>query len=86
MVFVREDIHFKVISKEALSIEGMFIELNFRKKKWLLSCSYNPNYNTYRSSRNIKEKLRFILCTIRELNFNRGFQYRHKSLLHEDIL
>ena len=21
----------------------MFIELNFRKKKWLLSCSYNPH-------------------------------------------
>ena len=26
----------------------MFIELNFRKKKWLLSCSYNPNFNTIR--------------------------------------
>ena len=39
MVFVREDISSKVISKETLSIEGMFIELNFRKKKWLLSCS-----------------------------------------------
>ena len=43
MVFVREDILSKVISKETLSIEGMFIELNFRKKKWLLSYSYNPN-------------------------------------------
>ena len=46
MVFVREDIPSKVISKETLSIEGMFIELNFRKRKWLLSCSYNPNFNT----------------------------------------
>ena len=46
MVFVREDIPSKVISKETLSIEGMFIELNFRKKKWLVSCSYNPNFNT----------------------------------------
>ena len=26
-------------------IEALFIELNFRKKKWLLSCSYNPNKN-----------------------------------------
>ena len=33
MVFVREDIPSKVISKETLSKEGMFIELNFRKKK-----------------------------------------------------
>ena len=37
MVFIREDIPSKVISKETLSIEGMFIELNFCKKKWLLS-------------------------------------------------
>ena len=46
MVFVREDIPSKLISKETLDIEGIFIELNFRKKKWLLSCSYNPNKNT----------------------------------------
>ena len=24
----------------------MFIELNFRKKKWLLSCAYNPSKTT----------------------------------------
>ena len=46
MVFVREDIPSKLISKETLDIEGIFIELNFRKKKWLLSCSYNSNKNT----------------------------------------
>ena len=45
-VFVREDIPSKLISKETLDIEGIFIELNFPKKKWLLSCSYNPNKNT----------------------------------------
>ena len=32
-IMVRKDIPSKVISKETLSIEGMFIELNFRKKK-----------------------------------------------------
>ena len=46
MVFVREDIPSKLISKETLDIVGIFIELNFRKKKWLLSCSYNPSKNT----------------------------------------
>ena len=46
MIFVREDIPSKVTSKETLSVDGMFIELNIRKKKWLLSCSYNPNINT----------------------------------------
>ena len=46
MVFVGENIPSKVISKETLSIEGVFFELNFCKKKWLLSCSYNPKFNT----------------------------------------
>ena len=46
MVFVREYIPTKAISKETSSLEGMFIKLNFRKKNWLLSCSYNPNFNT----------------------------------------
>ena len=27
---------------QSSSIEGFFIELNLRCKKWLLSCSYNP--------------------------------------------
>ena len=43
IVFVREDIPSKLISLEKLDIEGIFVELNFRKKKWLLSCSYNSN-------------------------------------------
>ena len=38
MIFVREDI--PSLNK---SIESLFIELNFRKKKWLLCCTYNPN-------------------------------------------
>ena len=46
MVFVREDIPSKIISKDTLRIEGMLIELVFRKKKWLISCSYNANFNT----------------------------------------
>ena len=42
MVFVREDIPSRVLSLNK-SIESLFIELNFRKKKWLLCCAYNPN-------------------------------------------
>ena len=30
-------------SKFIPTIEGFFIELNLRKKKWLLCCIYNPN-------------------------------------------
>ena len=45
MVFVREDITAKFLSCEDKPIEALFIELNFRKEEWLLSCSYNPNKN-----------------------------------------
>ena len=44
MVFVREDIPSRVLSLNK-SINSLFIELNFRKKKWLLCCTYNPNRN-----------------------------------------
>ena len=45
MVFDRRDITAKFLSFEDKPIEAVFIELNFRKNKWLLSCSYNPNKN-----------------------------------------
>ena len=44
MVFVREDYLSRVLSLNK-STESLFIELNFRKKKWLLCCTYNPNRN-----------------------------------------
>ena len=43
LVYVQENLSAKLLSSEAKTIEGIFIELNFRKKKWLLSCSYNPS-------------------------------------------
>ena len=43
LVYVREDIPSKLIPMQSSSIEGFFIELNLRCKKWLLSCSYNPH-------------------------------------------
>ena len=45
MVFVHEDITAKFLSFEDKPIGALFIELNFRKKKWLLRCSGNPNEN-----------------------------------------
>ena len=45
MLFVGEDIPSKLLSeyKPKNSVENIFIETNLRSKKWLLSCSYNPN-------------------------------------------
>ena len=43
MLFVRNDIPSKKISIEKLPTESFLIELYLRKKRWLISYSYNPN-------------------------------------------
>ena len=58
MVFVREDITAKFLCFEDKPIEAPFIELNFRKKKWFLSCSYNPNKS------NISNHLQRLINTL----------------------
>ena len=44
IIYVREDMPSKILEKHKLpqDVEGMFVELNFRKIKWLL-------FGTYRS-------------------------------------
>ena len=43
LLYVREDLPSKLLLVEENLIEGFFVEINLRnKKKWLLSCSYNP--------------------------------------------
>ena len=39
LVYVREDIPSKLIPMQNSLIKGLFIELNLRSTKWLLSCS-----------------------------------------------
>ena len=43
MYDVWDDISCKLIPMRNSSIEGLFIELKLRKKKWLLCCSYNSH-------------------------------------------
>ena len=42
LLYIREDIPTKVLSFETPPIECFYVEINLHKKKWLLSCSYNP--------------------------------------------
>ena len=64
MVFVREDIPSRALSLNK-SIESLFIELNFCKKKRLLCSTYNPNRNNISSHLDLlRKKLRFIFCRI----------------------
>ena len=44
LLYVREDIPSTLLNTELL-IEGFCIEINIRKNKWLLVCTYNPNKN-----------------------------------------
>ena len=42
LLFIREDVPLKPLPMNNV-IEGFFVEINLRnKKKWILSCSYNP--------------------------------------------
>ena len=44
LMYVCDDIPCKLISMHNSTIEGFFIKLRLRKKKWLLCCSYNPHW------------------------------------------
>ena len=46
LVFVCEDITAKFLSFEDKPIEALSVDLNFRKKKWLLSSSFNSKKTT----------------------------------------
>ena len=44
MIYIRDDIPSKLLLKHVFpdDIEGSFVELNFRKSKWLLMRAYHP--------------------------------------------
>ena len=42
ILYIREEIPSNF---ESLPIEGFYVELKLRSKKWLINCSYNPNRN-----------------------------------------
>ena len=48
MLFVREDIPAKLLSRDFPLAESFFVEINLYKKKWLINCSYNPHKNDLR--------------------------------------
>ena len=43
MLFIRNNMSTKVVSTDDSLIESFYVELNFRKKMWLLICSYKPS-------------------------------------------
>ena len=47
LLYVRDDIPFRLLAdyKMKETLELFFVEVDIRKKKWLLGCSYNPHKN-----------------------------------------
>jgi exonuclease III len=54
MLYVRNDIPAQLLKCHTFSgkFENFFVEINLRKKKWLVSCSYNPHLNEIASHLN----------------------------------
>ena len=67
MLFFWEEVPSKLLNeyKPNSSVENIFIEINFRSKKWLLSCSCNPNLTILNNhTQNINRGLDFYSSTI----------------------
>ena len=70
LLYIRSNIPSKEIPNSRLSSpsEGFFVEINLRKKKWLISCSYIPNKSLIQNHLlEISKKL--DLCSSRYENF-----------------
>ena len=67
LLFVREDIPSKIIKTDCdADFEVIFVEINLRKKKWLLCSSYNPHKS------NIANHLKNICKTLDKLSATYG--------------
>ena len=66
-LYIREDIPSKMLKFEPVqnNFEGFFVEINLRKKKWLLPCSNNLN------RKNIVNHVKIISTELDQFNPNR---------------
>ena len=46
LFYIKEDIPYSLLNnKSKTGTETIFVEIDLRKRKWFLNCSYNPNKN-----------------------------------------
>ena len=64
LLYAREDIPVKLLSVEPLPTKCFFVEINLRKRKWLVCCSYNPHRDNKESFTSNKCKFRLIFIKI----------------------
>ena len=69
------------------NFEGFFVEINWRKKKWLLSCSYNPTRkNIVNHVRNISTGLDQFSATYDKLILLGDFNVEPEEVNMSDFL
>ena len=78
MLLIQSDIPAKVIFDDKNPFESFFVGLNFRKKKSLLNCSYNPNDDNIESHLNCLSRSIDSLSSKYENNFTWRFQFMHE--------
>ena len=61
LLHVREDIPGKLLSVEPLTTECLFVEINLRKRKWLVCCSWNPHKDNVSSHLQLIKKKKIDL-------------------------
>ena len=49
MLLIRNEIPTGVVSTDDEPIESFYIDLNFRKRKRSINCSYNPKHSSIKS-------------------------------------
>ena len=83
LLFVREDIPCKIIKIDCdADFEGIFVEINLRKEKWLLCCSYNPHTsNMTNHLKNICKTLDKLGATYDNLILLRNFSVEPENIL-----
>ena len=69
------------------NFESLFVEINLRKKKWLLSRSYNPTRkNIVDHVKNISTELDQFIATYDKLILLRGFNVESEEVNMLDFL
>ena len=69
MLYIREDVPSNLLATDKEPIESLYVELNLRNKKYLISCSYNPH----------KTMIKNHLATLS--NFLDSYSSKYKKML-----
>ena len=89
LLYIREDIPSKILKFEPLqnNFEDFFVEINLRKKRRLLSCSYNPTWeNIVNRVKNISTGLDQFSATYDNLILLGDFNFEPEEVNMSDFL